>query len=160
MSSLLKPLIKQALSIVKGNNKMYGLEKTSPTLVSRIYGPRNAYKGTVSPEFITKDGKPQQLGDFGEKIADNLRTAQQARNVIRDQRFGQTGANKGVDNVSEKVQEASESMKALTKYISKTKKNSKIIKSGGSEDIPMTPEFKKGGLVRQGYPKLTKKGWK
>ena len=157
MSSLLKPLIKQALSIVKGNNKMLGLEKAAPTLVNRS-GPRNAYKGYVSPEFITKDGKPQELADFGEKVADNLRTAQQARNVIRDQRFGQTGANKGVDNVSEKVQEASESMKALTKYISKTKKNSKIVKE--TDDFPVVSEFKKGGLIRQGFPKLAKRGWK
>lgn len=159
MSSLLKPLIKHALSIVKSNNKMYGLDKTPPTLVSRISGPRNAYKGTVSPEFITKDGKPQELADFGEKVADNLRTAQQARNVIRDQRFGNTGANRR-ENTDEKIEEASESMKALTNYISKTKKNSKIIKADDADDFPVVPEFKKGGLIRQGFPKLAKKGWK
>jgi|APGre2960657404_1045060.scaffolds.fasta_scaffold198243_2 hypothetical protein len=159
MSSLLKPLIKGAISSVKELNKLKGLEATPPTVVSRISGPRNAYKGTFSPEFIRKDGKYQELGDFGEKVADNLRTAQQARNIIRDQRFGQTGANRNTDT-DEKVKEASEAMKALTNYISKTKKNSKIIKSGGSEDIPYTPEFKKGGLVRQGFPKLAKKGWK
>lgn len=156
MSSLLKPLIKHALSIVKSNNKMYGLDKTPPTLVSRISGPRNAYKGTVSPEFITKDGKPQELADFGEKVADNLRTAQQARNVIRNQRFGNT-ARRSSD---EEVEEASESMKALTNYISKTKKNSKIIKADDVDDFPVVSEFKKGGLIRQGFPKLAKKGWK
>jgi len=155
MSSLLKPLIKHALSIVKSNNKMYGLDKTPPTLVNRT-GPRNAYKGYVSPEFITKDGKPQELADFGEKVADNLRTAQQARNVIRAERFGNT-ARRSSD---EKVEEASESMKALTNYISKTKKNSKIIKADDADDFPVVPEFKKGGLIRQGFPKLAKKGWK
>jgi len=160
MSTLLKPLIKQALSIVKSSNKVKGYEKTPPTMVSRISGPENAYKGTFSPEFIIKDGKPQQLGDFGEKIADNLRTAQQARNVIRQQRFGNTGAKRKPDT-DEKIEEASESLAALRNYISKTKKNSKIIKSGGSDDVLDAPtEFKKGGLVRQGYPKLAKKGWK
>ena len=159
MSSLLKPLIKHAIKVVKETNKVRGLEKTPPAAVSRISGPQNAYKGTLSPEFIIKDGKPQQLGDFGEKIADNLRTAQQARTIIRQQRFGNTGANRREDT-DEKIEEASESLEALRNYISKTKKNSKIIKSGGSEDIPMTPEFKKGGLVRQGFPKLAKRGWK
>jgi hypothetical protein len=67
---------------------------------------------------------------------------------------------KEAGNTDEKIEEASESLEALRNYISKTKKNSKIIKSGGSEDIPMTPEFKKGGLVRQGFPKLAKRGWK
>jgi hypothetical protein len=159
MSSLLKPLIKNAIKVVKETNKVRGLEKTPPAAVSRISGPQHAYKGTLSPEFIIKDGKPQQLGDFGEKIADNLRTAQQARTIIRQQRFGNTGANRKED-ADERIEEASESLEALRNYISKTKKNSKIIKSGGSEDIPMTPEFKKGGLVRQGFPKLAKKGWK
>lgn len=159
MSSLLKPLIKHAIRVVKETNKVRELEKTPPAAVSRISGPQYAYKGTLSPEFIIKDGKPQQLGDFGEKIADNLRTAQQARTVIRQQRFGNTGAKRREDS-DEKIEEASESLEALRNYISKTKKNSKIIKSGGSEDIPMTPEFKKGGLVRQGFPKLAKRGWK
>ena len=159
MSSLLKPLIKRAIKVVKETNKIRGLEKTPPAAVSRISGPQYAYKGTLSPEFIIKDGKPQQLGDFGEKIADNLRTAQQARTIIRQQRFGNTGANRRED-ADERIEEASESLEALRNYISKTKKNSKIIKSGGSEDIPMTPEFKKGGLVRQGFPKLAKRGWK
>jgi len=159
MSSLLKPLIKGALKSVKEYNKVTGMTATPPLTVSRVGFPKNAYKGSVSPEFIIKDGKPQQLGDFGEKIADNLRTAQQARTIIRQQRFGNTGANRKPDT-DEKIEEASESLEALTNYISKTKKNSKIIKSGGSEDIPDAPEFKKGGLVRQGFPKLAKRGWK